>query len=120
MHELTALQSVLENALHHAAEAGAGRVTDLYLVNGAISSYDDDSVRLYWPMVSEGTIAAAAELHFRHVPVELACQACGRRFPPAEPPNCPDCGSERVLIAAGREFYLEAIDVAAAEGAAAG
>lgn len=111
MHELAALQSILENALQHATAAGAGQVTGLHLVNGAMSSYDDDAVRFYWQTVSEGTIAAAAELHFRHVPVELACQACGRRYPPADPPHCPACGSERVVIAAGQEFYLEAIDV---------
>ena len=37
MHELTITESLLEIALRHAREAGATKITDLYLVIGQLS-----------------------------------------------------------------------------------
>jgi Zn finger protein HypA/HybF involved in hydrogenase expression len=46
------------------------------------------------------------------VPMELSCLDCERRFHPGRDDYaCPACGGARVQIAAGEEFYLEAIDV---------
>lgn len=111
MHELAVTESILEIATRHGREAGAARITDLYLVIGELSTIVDESVQFYWDIVSEGTAAAGAKLHFRRVPGELACQACGHVYSPRETLPCPACGSEDVRIVAGEEFFLEAIDV---------
>jgi len=113
MHELAVTEQIKEIALRHARAAGAERVTDLYLVIGDLSSIVDDSVQFYWDFVSEGTAAAGARLHFRRIPAEMACQACGHDYSPGEALLCPRCDSGRVRIVAGDEFYLEAIDVEA-------
>jgi hydrogenase nickel incorporation protein HypA/HybF len=60
MHELMVTESILEIALRHAGQAGAVRVTDLFLVVGDLSSIVDDSVQFYWDFVSEGTAAEGA------------------------------------------------------------
>lgn len=119
MHELAVTESILEITLRHAAEAGATRVTDLHLVVGELSSIVDDSVQFYWDFVSEGTPAAGATLHFRRVPARLLCLACGHDYSPRETLPCPACGSDRVQVTAGEEFYLESIDVDRAEAALA-
>lgn len=111
MHELAITESILEITLRHAEEAGAARVTDLYLVIGDLSSVVDESVQFYWDFISEGSVAHGATLHFRRVPGELACQACGHRYSPRVQLTCPACDSENVRIIAGEEFSLEAIDV---------
>jgi len=111
MHELAVTESVLEIATRHGREAGAARVTDLYLVIGELSTLIDESVQFYWDIISEDTAAAGAKLHFRRVPAQLTCLTCGHIYSPRQALPCPACGSEDVRVTAGEEFYLEAIDV---------
>ena len=112
MHELYATQGILDRAIQKAGEQNAKRITDLHIVVGEISSYQDDSVQFYWDEISKGTIAEDAKLHFRHVPAELQCMNCGTKYNPKEGEViCPSCGSTGARIWSGEEFYLEALDV---------
>lgn len=109
MHELPVTQSILELALEHApAEA---RITDLYVVIGDLTSFVDDSVQFYWDLISAGTAATGAELHFRRVAAQLCCNDCGHQYSPNNALACPACHSRRVTVNAGEEFYLESIAV---------
>jgi hydrogenase nickel incorporation protein HypA/HybF len=112
MHELAVTESLLEIALRHAQAQKARRITGLYLVIGQWSSIVDDSVQFYWDIISDGTIAKGATLHFQRVQVVLTCQDCGIEYSPAsEEFACPHCGGTHVIINTGDEFHLEAIDV---------
>jgi len=109
MHELAVTQSLVNIALRHATGA---RVTDLYLVVGQLSSMIDDSVQFYWDILSQGTAAEGAQLHFRRVPAEMQCFVCHHHFVmPSDTFACPSCGSAQVSVVAGDEFYLESIEV---------
>ncbi len=112
MHELGITQSILQIVLHHAEQAGAVRVQRVNLVIGQLSSIVDESVQFYWDIVSEGTPARGAELHFTRVAARLRCDDCGHDFPlNAEDYTCPQCGGQRVRVIGGDEFYIESIDV---------
>jgi len=112
MHERAITESLLEIALRHAHQASATRITGLYLVIGQLSSFVDESVQFYWDILSEDTIAEKAILHFRRIPVEMACLDCQSRYSPTDKDfTCPNCSSSRVRVIAGEEFLLEAIDV---------
>jgi hydrogenase nickel incorporation protein HypA/HybF len=112
MHELAVTESLLEIALRHARGKNASRITGLYLVIGQWSSIVDDSVQFYWDIISDGTIANGAKLHFHRVPVLLTCQDCGKDYTPAsEEFACPHCGGTHAKVKTGDEFHLEAIDV---------
>lgn len=116
MHELPVTQQLLDLALDHAEKAGADRVTDLNLVIGALSSIVDESVSFYWDLISEGTKAEGAKLHFRRVPMQFECSRCGLEFEPEEMVfRCPTCDSAKVHVVAGEEFYLDSIDVETGE-----
>ena len=112
MHELAVTESMLEIALRHAKEHNARRITDIHLVLGQWSSMVDDSIQFYWDIISNGTIAKGASLHFRRVPVLLTCQDCGKEYQPAsEEFACPECGGTHAKVKTGEEFHLEAIEV---------
>ena len=112
MHELPITESILEIAQRHGVQAGATRISDIYLVIGQLSSVIDDSIRFYWDMISEGTLAEGARLHFRRVPAEFSCLDCEAKYQPeGEDFSCPQCGGARVKLTAGSEFQVEAIDV---------
>ena len=105
-------QSILETALHHIQEAKSGGGITLHLVLGEMSEVTEESVRFYWEEISRGTTAEGARLNFRHVPAELVCLNCDERYAPAgEETACPACGGDKIKVAAGEEFYLEAIEV---------
>jgi hydrogenase nickel incorporation protein HypA/HybF len=111
MHELAVTESILEIALRHSREAGAARVTELFLVIGELSTIVDDSVQFYWDIISEGTAAAGSQLHFRRIPGRLGCRTCGLTYSPRQDLPCPACGGVAIDVLAGEEFYLEAIEV---------
>jgi hydrogenase nickel incorporation protein HypA/HybF len=112
MHELPVAESILEIAQRQARLAHARRVTHLYLVLGQLSSFVDDSIQFYWDVISQGTLAEGAELHFERIPAELLCLDCSARFKmPDTSFDCPECGGSRVKVVAGDEFRLEAIDI---------
>jgi hydrogenase nickel incorporation protein HypA/HybF len=112
MHELSVTESILEISLRHAKDAKAKRITNLYLVIGQLASIVDDSVQFYWDIISQGTIAEGAVLHFKRLPAEFLCLDCSRQFTPANDSfACPDCASSHIKVIAGGEFYMEAIDV---------
>jgi hydrogenase nickel incorporation protein HypA/HybF len=112
MHELGVTESLLEITLRHAEKAQAKKVVALNLVIGQLASIVDDSVQFYWDIISKNTVAEGAILRFRRIPFELLCLDCSNRFTPeGESYACPQCGSERIQVAAGEEFYLDSIEV---------
>lgn len=112
MHELSVTESLLEIAQRHAAQAGARRVTDLYLVIGRLASIVDDSVQFYWDAISQGTICEGAKLHFERVPAKLLCLNCSETYlMPEDLIPCPKCGSDRVKVLDGTQFRLDSIGV---------
>lgn len=112
MHELPVTESILKIALRHAQQNSAVKITQLHLVIGQLSSVIDDSIRFYWDMVAEGTLAEGAVLHFRRIPVEMQCQSCRTSFTPVSGTfSCPSCQSASVKVVRGDEFFLESIDI---------
>lgn len=110
MHEFSITQNILNIALRHAN--GATAITDIYLVIGQLSSYVDESIQFYWPIISEGTIAENAKLHFQQVAAELECKDCHYVYHlDGENLACPACGSIYMSILAGEEFFVESIEV---------
>jgi hydrogenase nickel incorporation protein HypA/HybF len=112
MHEQDATRAIFEGAIRRAAEKHARRITDVYIVMGAVSDYSEEPVRFYWGELTKGTIAEEARLHFRKIEGELQCMACFTKYRPADGAiRCPHCGSSGAMILAGDEFYMEALDV---------
>lgn len=112
MHELSITESILNIANKHALQANARQVTDIHIVIGALSSIVDDSVQFYWDMISEDTLCAHAQLHFKRVPATLSCQDCGESYTiEDELLPCPECGSIRIKVTGGDEFWLESIEI---------
>jgi len=113
MHELGIVQQMVDQAIAQARAAGAGRITGLNLVVGALSDISPESVQFYFDLVSAGTPAAGAQLAFRWIQPVLRCRTCGAEFAWAPDQDaCPRCGARGYELIRGREFYLESIDVA--------
>jgi hydrogenase nickel incorporation protein HypA/HybF len=112
MHELAVTQGMLSIALEHAARAGAKRIMCINLAIGEMSGIVDDSVQFYFDFVSRDTPAEGASLNFERVPARFRCRACQTDFSPGKQQwTCPQCGELSLEILAGREFYVDSIEV---------
>lgn len=112
MHELSVTESIINISVEHAQKAKASRVTDIFLTIGRLSSIVDDSVQFYWDMISENTLCSGAKLHFNRIPAVLSCQDCGNEYTlDAELTPCPVCGSSRIKVLSGDEFWVDSIQV---------
>lgn len=109
MHELSVTQTILDIALSHADGAV---ITDIRLVVGDLTSLVDDSIQFYWDIISAGTNAVGATLHFRRIPAQARCEACDMTYViKTDGLLCPVCGSHHVIIMAGKEFFVDSIDI---------
>ena len=112
MHELPVTESILEITLRHAKTHNATKVTDIYLVLGEWSTIIDDSIQFHWDILSEGTLAVGARLHFGRIPVELLCLDCDHTYAPTDKELiCPNCQSIRVRVTKGDEFNIDSIEI---------
>ncbi len=112
MHELAVTESILDLAVKYARQAEARRVTDLYLVIGRLSSVVDDSVQFYWELLSEKTLCEGSRLHFQRVPAQLTCLECSNAYElDSELEPCPNCGSPKVKVTSGDQFFLDSIQI---------
>jgi hydrogenase nickel incorporation protein HypA/HybF len=110
MHELPITQNILEIALRHAGDAK--RITCINLVIGDLSAVIGESVQFYWDIISKGTIAEGATLHFERIRACFHCKDCGHEYrPDGRKFECPQCGSDQVNLIAGQEFRLESIEI---------
>jgi len=103
---------MLDMVLAETRKAGASKVTEIRLVLGGSSSYCEESVQMYFELLSEGTIAEGAKLAFSRTPAVLFCLGCGREYDkPREGTDCPDCGAAGLPSGRGVDFHIESIDV---------
>lgn len=112
MHELPVTEDILRIVREHAERVGATRVTDITIVVGELSSFIDDSIQFYFNMLSPDTIAEGADLHFKRIKTRFRCRQCGTEFEPeGRDWICPACHALGGDVIAGKEFFVESIEV---------
>lgn len=77
MHELAITQAILDTALHHAERAHVTQIRALYVRVGTLSGLVPDSIQFYFDLISQGTLAQGAQLHFERFPPRAKCRVCG-------------------------------------------
>jgi len=112
MHELAITQSMLNLVLGQAEQAKAKRVGKINLVIGEMTGVVGDCVRFYFDLLSKGTPADGATLSFKAVPTQARCRGCGKLFEVREFDwTCPRCNGNNIEIVAGKELFVESIEV---------
>ena len=112
MHELAITQSMFDIVLKHAEEARAKRVIKINLVIGEMTGVVGDSVQFYMDLLGKNTVAEGAAVTLKSVPAQAKCRDCGETFTVEEMQwTCPHCGSASLEIIAGKELFVESIEV---------
>jgi hydrogenase nickel incorporation protein HypA/HybF len=112
MHELSITQSIFDMVTKYAEEAKAKRVAQVNLVLGEMTGVVPDCVQFYFDVIAKDTVAKGAKLNVTVVPGRLKCRACGKDFLMEEYKSaCPYCKATDVEFIAGRELFVESIEV---------
>jgi Zn finger protein HypA/HybF involved in hydrogenase expression len=117
VHELGITQGIVERAREAARQAGAVKVTDLFLTITPAADFQPESIEMYYEMLTdEDEMLRGAALHFARASIAATCLACGEEFPTETPrPSCPACGSQQVTFDP-REAMIQLTDVGVDDG----
>lgn len=112
MHELALTDKMLRLVLAEAEKHYAQKIIKIKINIGELSGIIEDCVGYYFQLAAQNTIAAGAELEFVKCKAILFCSACLQQFEKSPPDfNCPNCGGLGRLTEAGRECFVESIEV---------
>jgi hydrogenase nickel incorporation protein HypA/HybF len=112
MHELAITQSMFDIVLKQAEQVHAKKVTEINLVIGEMTGVGSDSVQFYLDFLTKNTIAEGATVSIKMVSPQAQCLKCNRIFELKEFDwTCPNCKGSLVDVIAGKELFLESIEV---------
>jgi len=117
MHEASASEAIVKMAQAEAdarsvADGRDYRVTRVDLVVGESTGYMRESLEFYVAASARGTRVEGAALDIRYIKPRLKCPSCGLEFERKKFSfECPSCGTAGVMTGAGREFYIDSIEV---------
>ena len=112
MHELAITKSIVDLVEGEAKTQGFKKALEIRLRLGEFSGIVPEYIKDFFPLVSEGTASAGAELIFETNPAKFLCLDCGFEGG-ADRKNacCASCGSTALKMTAGREFFVDSLKV---------
>jgi hydrogenase nickel incorporation protein HypA/HybF len=114
MHEFSLMQSVLSNVESAAREAGAQKISEIRLVIGEMREVVVDAMDFAFEAMSAKTLCEGAILKITTVRPRSRCTRCGEEFEHDRlRRSCPKCESLATELIAGKELYIDAIEVEA-------
>lgn len=112
MHELSITEHLLADCIREAEAMNASRIRTIRLCIGQLRGIVPECIQIYLDMLAEGTIAEGARIESETPPVRVHCLDCGQDgdITPHHL-ECPHCGSLRLKLLSGKEFYIKSLEV---------
>jgi len=112
MHEYFITQNILKTVITEAEKSGAKKVLEIHLEIGELSSFEESSIKMYFDILSEKTIACGAKIIVSKTPVEFHCLKCDFDYEIDHISyDCPVCGEIGAYNGSGKEFLVESIEI---------
>lgn len=112
MHELSLAENILQLIEDAATAQPFHRVKTVWLEIGQLACVEQESLRFFFAVVTEDSIARQAKLEIIGIAGQAVCQDCNRTFPiAAYYEACPHCGSYALLIINGDEMCIRELEV---------
>lgn len=113
MHEITLSQRALEIIEQQARQAGARRVSGVWLKVGAFSCVEASALTFCFELVCRGTLAEGCELHIAEQQAECWCESCQQYVTllSQHVRRCPQCQSDGLQIVADDGLQIQRIEV---------
>lgn len=112
MHELAITEGILNIAVKEAEKHNVNKVINIKLKIGELSGVVPDLIQEYFNIVSKGTAAEGAKIIIERIPGRIKCLDCGTEsLIERMRIKCPVCAGYNVKITAGREYYVDSMEV---------
>lgn len=110
MHELAITQNVIAIVEAEAKKQLFNRVMSIKLRVGELSGIVPECLYDFFPIAAKGTVAEGAAVTAETIPAQIRCLSCGYEGIPQKA-CCARCGGDDIKLIAGREFFVESIEV---------
>jgi len=98
--------------VEEAEKANANKVINVKVVMGRCTCLVPQIVNDYYELMSEGTVAENSKLHIERINGKVKCNDCGEISEISDfRVVCPKCNSRNTSLIAGKEFYIDSIEV---------
>lgn len=113
MHEYSITKNIIDICIEEAKKSEAKSIKEITLVIGELSPFSDESVLVYFNLLSEGSILENAALVIKKQPIELQCKVCGQKFhKQGNTFECINCNGPCIATGnSGNEFYIESMEI---------
>lgn len=117
MHELSIVADLFTIIEEQALKAGATKVTRVKVLIGELSGVVPELFRSAFNSYKKGTIADKARLEIKITRIKFKCQNCGKVITAKNIMDesfsytCPSCNSKEMELIAGRDLYLEKLEI---------
>ena len=110
MHESHQVQRLITECQDTIKKRGIKKVQKVAILVGELLGFDEDSVRLHWEEMTEGTSLEGTDLAIEFVPAKLQCPQCARIFDKkGSQLSCPQCLVMGTPTSAGKEFCIKEV-----------
>ena len=111
MHEYSVTKSLVELCIKEADKNNIRTISTIHLKVGRFTGFSASSIEFYFAHLKINTKCSDAKIVFEEIPIKIACHACGKENEIDEPILlCPDCGSDKIDLLTGREFFVASIE----------
>lgn len=112
MHELALTEGILKIAKSEAEKHSVTKVINIKLKIGELSGVVPNLIQEYFNIVSKGTVAEDAKIIIERIPGQIKCLDCNEISPIERMRiKCPKCEGYNVKIIAGKEYYVDSMEV---------
>jgi hydrogenase nickel incorporation protein HypA/HybF len=113
VHEASIALNLIDAVAQRLASRPPAKVAVIHVRVGELAGVSTEALDFAFQALSAGTPLAGARLAFDHVPLTVACEACGRTSPIEDLVfRCPACGSEKTRVATGGELEVRTLELA--------
>lgn len=111
MHEFGVTKALVDLCNQEAAKNDIKKVQKIHLKIGRFTGFSPDSIVFYFEHLKNKTRCSNASIVFEEIPIEIECASCRKRNTLEDPVLlCPNCGSDRIHLISGREFFVSSIE----------
>ncbi|HOK09117.1 MAG TPA: hydrogenase maturation nickel metallochaperone HypA [Candidatus Hydrogenedens sp.] len=110
MHELSIIESLIEQLEQIQKETGKGNIIRIDLRIGRLEHINQETFRFMFEQAKADTCAEHAHLNLIIDPLKIKCRSCHLEFEPDDGIwICPECGAIGGEILQGTEVILESV-----------
>ena len=111
MHEFSVTKSLVDLCNQEADKNNMEKVYKIHLKVGKFTGFSADSIEFYFEHLKVNTKCRDACIAFEEIPIRIKCHDCRKEYTIEEPVLlCPTCGSDKIDLISGREFYVASIE----------